>query len=229
MHRRRIHGHVLGGAASLLLGGCALDPELVPAPRATTVRGPGQGVQAVEQGVRVVAYTEAWVAELSTLPLVVTPILIRLENRSAAPLAIRYEAFRLESPSRGPRGPIPPYRIDQVVTEPVLTPGYPLRGFEVAPYLSPFYPGLTPYAGTFGMTPGLYRTTFPRFVEVPLPTPAMLRLALPEGVLRPNGETSGFLYFPDVQTQGPARLVVKLARADTGAELGRVTLPFLAR
>ncbi|MBU8536596.1 hypothetical protein [Falsiroseomonas tokyonensis] len=229
MLRRCIHGHILGGIAGLLLAGCALDPELEPAPRAMTVPGPGQGVEAMESGVRVAAFTEAWIATPDRLAQVLTPILIRVDNRSPVPVAIRYEAFRLNGRPGGPRLPIPPYRIDRVVMERVPTPGYPLRRFEVAPYLSPYYPGFTPFGGSFSMTPGLYGTTFPAFTQVQLPTLDMMRLALPEGVVRPGGETSGFLYFPDVETQGPTTLVVSLTNAETGARLGTVNLPFVAR
>ncbi len=229
MHRRHLHGHILGGAAGLLLAGCAVDPELVPAPRAMTVPGPGQGVEAVERGVRVAAFTEAWVSVPDRLDVVLTPILIRVDNRSAAPVAIRYDAFRLIGPPGGPLRPIPPYRIDRVVMQPVPAPGYPLRSFEVAPYLSPYYPGFTPFGGPFEVTPGLYGTSFPAYAQVRLPTPEMVRLALPEGVLRPGGETSGFVYFPDVETEGPTTLAVTLANAETGTRLGEVTLPFVAR
>ncbi len=220
--------YLILGVTAALLGGCT-GPELRPAPQAQRSPGPGgPGVERTRSGIRVAAYPDAWGARPESLGTVLTPLLVRLRNEGEVPVAVRYEAFQLVNAAGRILSPIPPFSIEQTVTEPVTTPGYRISGFEVAPYLGPFYPGMAPFGGPFAAGRGLYGTTFPAFREVPLPTPDMIRAALPEGVLRPGGDASGFLYFPEIATEGPMRLEVSLANAESGERVATLTLPFVA-
>jgi hypothetical protein len=64
--------------------------------------------------------------------------------------------------------------------------------------------------------------------SVSLPTEDMLEMAIPEGVLEPQGRISGFLYFPRVNPDAE-RVVFQaaLVSARTGEEFGAVEVPFV--
>ena len=106
---------------------------------------------------------------------------------------------------------------------------YPADRFSVAPYLAEYYPALKAAASSWLYDPLYYVDTFTtEMAGQHLPTPDMLRAALPEGVLEPNGTVGGFVYFQRVE-DGTARVTLRhdLVNASTGVELGIITIPFV--
>ena len=66
--------------------------------------------------------------------------------------------------------------------------------------------------------------------EVRLPTDAMVKQAMSEGIVVPGGETSGFLYFPR-PAQLPLKITfrVALVDADTKERFGSIAVPLVVR
>jgi hypothetical protein len=213
-------------AGAVALTGCASTPELVPAPNAQPAPpGPGKGAVAEVRGVTVIARSDAWSGFPPDLDRV-TPILVTIENDGAVPVRIRYNEFSLEAPSTGASyAAIPPFDVRGTEVEPITRLGY--RGFWVAPYYAPYYPGLRPYYGAFPFDQYYYDQYYPTWVNIELPTGDMVQKALPEGVLDPGGRVTGCLYFRKVKRgAGTVEFTDKLVNAATGAALGTIRIPF---
>jgi hypothetical protein len=216
----------LGSLAALMVLAGACAPQLRPAPEATQVpTGRGQAAVAEAGGVRVVARTGAWRALPTALELVVTPVLVTIENESEAPLRVRYADFALVS-AQGPRfAARAPFEIDGYVSEPVW-------GYPYAPYARP-YPRFYAFRGPSGravlVDPFFYDPFFDpyTFMGVPLPTADMVQLALPERVLEPHGRTAGFVYFERVRNVPRVDFIARLVDDRSGAPHATLTIPFV--
>ncbi len=219
--------------ASASLAGCAIGPQLVPAPDAQLVPGPEDGAFARTAGVRITAVTDAWDARPENLDEEVTPLKVSIENDSGRPLRIRYNEFALVS-GTGTRYPaLPPLQIEgkvpKVATAPVYTPRFAYDGFYPAPYYGSTYTGLTPWTDPWVYDSVYYDRYYPVW-QVPLPTQDMRELAIPEGVIEPGGSISGFLYFPRVE--GDDRRIVFVADlrgAEAGKQMGEARIPFVVQ
>lgn len=65
-------------------------------------------------------------------------------------------------------------------------------------------------------------------VEIPLPTKHMQEVALPEALVRPRGELSGYVYFERVPPSNEqVTLNFELVNADTGQSFGTASIPFV--
>lgn len=196
--------------------GCARDPALVPAAGAKVVSDRPDVAVDAESGVRLYVKGNAWSADPSDLERVMTPILVTVENRSGRPIRVQYAAFKVTGTSGLVYEPIPPFRIERpgpVRTEPV-NPPLIYDTFWVSPYLSPYWPGLRPWPYGFPFDATSYGRLYLRWRE-PLPTEEMIRDALPEGVLQPGGQVSGFLYFDKLTEREPrATLTARFAAAE---------------
>ena len=104
-------------------------------------------------------------------------------------------------------------------------PRHPPVGFYIAPPYYGWYPGLMvwPYAWTWDVH---YSTLYGAWPQ-PLPTRDMLEHALPEGVLKPGGRVSGFLYFQQLSRESAVTLELSLVDAETSLPLGVARLPFV--
>ncbi len=212
-------------AGILVAGGCASANTLHPAPGANALPAPMVGAYATDAGVRLEARTKAWSGMPANLPLIFTPILVHVANNGTQPLMIRYSDFTLHRTDSGETwAAIPPFQIDKTVT--VEQPYYRNEGFEVAPYLRAYYPGWAWYQGFPDFDLDYFNRYYPEFGTLRLPTPDMLAAALPEGVLRPGGTMTGYLYFQHMpDTHAPVLLQERL-EAPGGQTFGRITLPF---
>jgi hypothetical protein len=213
----------------LALGACTGAQELEPAPEATRTEGPGTAVVARDAGVRVEAQVDAWDGNPDELEGVMTPIRVEVRNRSDEPLRLRYQEFQLVEPDGTRRAAIPPFDInDDVATSARVRPAYAYDGFYIAPHLQTFY-DFDAYE-PFDHEPYYYDDFYPYYASVTkleLPSPSMLEKALPEGVVAPGGHAEGFLYFQDVDPDAPrVNFEVDLTHAMTGADFGRVEIPF---
>lgn len=198
----------LAGLA-LLAAGCATT--LAPAPGANRLTE--RAAFAEKQGVRVVARAHAWYGIPASLPDELTPLLITVVNDSARPIRVEHENFVL-SAGEGEGvayAALEPSRIDRVVSETLVDPLYPA-------------PGSPAFAGTFVWPhPAYWNTRAPVVRQVRLPTFDMLRQALPEGVLEPGGQATGFVYFErlhhgeyrvELQARFPAAATEQATRID---------------
>jgi hypothetical protein len=210
-------------AAALGLAGC--QATLNPAPSARQISD--SGAIAAAQGIRMIARADAWSGIPADLGNQITPLYVKIENNTAQPLYIRYNQFRLVSAEGRRFSALPPFQIDGTATVSVANPYFPSAGFDYAPYLSPYYPGATVYAGSWGLNAPYWQRFGTIMPTVQLPTADMVQKALPEGVLQPGGQVSGFLYFEGV---GPntewVQLRANYENARTGGFITRLTIPF---
>lgn len=67
-------------------------------------------------------------------------------------------------------------------------------------------------------------------IEYPLPTPEMLRRAVPEGMIEPGGELAGFLFLERIDPrEDRVRFRADRVNARSGESFGEVTIPFAMR
>jgi hypothetical protein len=215
------------GAAALAFAACASnDPELVPAPG--TLPAPNAGAHAMSEGVRLEIQGDAWEGMPADLGDNFTPVLVHVENNSANALRIRYNDFILRADDGTRFHALPPFRIDDTVTEPITDPLVYNR-FLLAPYLSPFYPNWTIYSDPFLFDTVYFNRYHPSFQTINLPTGDMIQKALPEGVVEPGGRVSGFLYFEDPDDDvGRVTLTHELT-TPMGTKFGQIQIPLLTR
>lgn len=225
---------LLVGVAALSILGCA-TPTLRPAP---DVQQPGNqdvGVAQSEQ-VELVAEVDAWSAFPPALEQRLTPVRVTLINNSDRPVELKYEHFALSGFDSVVYHPLPPVDIEGTVTQrahpSIIVPRFAHRGFIVAPYFYPYYDpyfvAADPWA-YHALDPFYYRRYYPLW-EVDLPTRDMRELAIPEGVVEPNGRVSGYLYFPELEAaqEGErAILTAQLIDAKQRQQFGEITLPFV--
>jgi hypothetical protein len=216
---------------SLSAVSCA-QGRMLPAASAHTIPGAPEAAADEVQGVRVSAEGDDWNAAPVDLCARVTPVKVRIVNHSGAPARIEYQQFSLV----GGHGhvyraiPIVPLDhrppIDGVGT---IEPIYAASNFFVAPRYHDIYPTLAAWPHPFERDDAFSDGKQQRW-EDGLPTRAMRRMGLPEGVLADGGEISGFLYFEDATTH-ESRLTFR-ARIDDeqqGDRLAEINIPFRVR
>lgn len=103
------------------------------------------------------------------------------------------------------------------------------RGFAVAPYLAPIYPGFIPAPDPFYSDPEYYDYYYDRWRYLTLPTIEMMQQALPEGVLDTNGGLSGYLYFEKITASARAVSFQMDLTAETGERFGVVSIPLVVK
>ncbi|MCD6680992.1 MAG: hypothetical protein LT102_10120 [Burkholderiaceae bacterium] len=211
-------------AALLALGGCA--DTLNPAPMAAEVIGPAKGAIERDHGIVMVARAGVWDGVPRNLEQRLTPMLITLKNEGRVPVRIDYSQMMLVTPKQMVLRALPPLQVDGTVTQ-ALTPLWRPIGFAYAPYWRPFVGGAPIWTGPFPHDPLYWNRYGPVLREVNLPTLDMLQRAMPEGVLQPGGQVTGFVYFPGVDDDiEQVRLRVDLAAADDGKRHARLMIPF---
>jgi hypothetical protein len=221
-------------ALTLLLAACsAPGTQLDPAPAATTV-GSETAVDRVDD-VRMTVESGTWPGQ-ARVKTEVTPLRVTVSNGGGVPIRLRYNEFALVGPDGRRYVALPPYGVEGEITDPTLVdaydpvtaPGFTYSGFSVAPYYASVYPTLTPYGGSFYYDRPYYDRYYTVYRDIELPTAEMVGRALPEGVLDPGGEVSGFLYFERVPPSAPrVRFRADLANARTGNTFGGISIPFV--
>jgi hypothetical protein len=135
--------------------------------------------------VTIEARADAWHGNPATLEREITPVLVEVTNSSDHPLLVRYSAFQLVATNGKVHRAMPPFAIDEEITEEYMVRTFPYSGFTVAPYLRRYYPSLV-LADPFLLDRAFYDTMVPVFRRVRLPTGDMVQKALPEGILHPE-------------------------------------------
>lgn len=219
-------------AAALAAAACA-EPGPRPPAEAAPAFLHGESAVAQQAGVQVAASTRAWEGSPAALETELTPVLVNILNDSRRPVRIGYESFRFTSEAETLYSPLPPYRIEVEVVQPVSAgrPYYTYAGFRGAPYLRAYFPQVAAYEGSFAFDDGYYGAHAPawsRYQSLGLPSEDMLARALPEGVLESGGRVGGFLYFPRLEGRGPFAFSFNLMDAESGVRIGVITMPFAA-
>ena len=213
----------------LLLGalaGCGANGELVPAPGANALPAPDVGAFSTAAGVRLEVRSNAWNGLPQTLPQSLTPLLVHITNDNRRPVMIRYADFTLQAANGKTYAALPPFDIDKTIT---FDPRYTDDGFALAPYLGGYYPRWRRFDAFPAFDRPYWSRYYPEFVQLQLPTPDMLRAALPEGVVQPGGTAMGFLYFQHVPASAGSVTLAERLETTGGASLGDATIPFQVR
>jgi hypothetical protein len=213
------------GAAAL---GCA-EGQLLPAKSAHAIPDVPGAAAAEDRGVRVSAEANDWKADPADLPDRLTPIKVRIINHSGAPVTIMYQQFALVGAHGRRYSPLPPAPIGEGEEARPVHPVYSASNFFVAPKLHQVYPSLDPWKAPLARDDDFYARQYDRWGKE-LPTRAMRRMALPEGVLADGGEISGFLYFENAtRKESHVMFQADLDQPPKGAEIAAIEIPFVVR
>ena len=211
------------GVATL---GCA-QGRLLPAASAHVIPDAPGAAADEDSGIRVSAEANDWSAAPEDLPERLTPLRVRIVNRSGGPVQILYQQFALVG-SRGRRyQPLPPMPMGDP-SAPAVHPVYAASNFFVAPRLHGVYPTLDPWSAPLQRNDDFYARQYQRW-DQDLPSGPMRRMALPEGVLADGGEISGFLYFENATRK--EKRVTFHADMDQpqGAAVAEIEIPFVVK
>jgi len=216
----------------LFSAGCATEPELEPAPTAQRLTGKTTGAKDSQSGIIIEAHVDAWRWTPARLAHELTPIRVRIENESERALLLRYDEFRLATPAGFEFAALPPFDIEEEVTQRFSGYAYASRGFHVAPHLARYHPhfGITHHA--FPHHGHHYIHYYPIYREFELPTRDMVARALPEGALDPGGVMTGFLYFADLEAMQTSKRITfrfVLIDAETRERFGLIEIPFVRK
>lgn len=233
-HRMTLVGLVCAGALAFTLGGCVSETELVPAAGATPVGFNGALTKVA--GIQVRANGEIWPG-LKDVRDQVTPVHLNVYNSGKTPIRIRYDQLWLVDQDGNRYAALPPFRIKGNVVAGeygVMEPGFAAVGFDVAPAYAGVYPDLsvTDYDFDEPTEEEYYAAYYPYWatVEASLPTPVMLRMALPEGVVKPGGRVNGYVYFQHVPANaGRVDLDMRLVNASNKKYIATARIPFAAK
>jgi hypothetical protein len=210
---------------------------LAPAPGARVVPGTAAAATADMDGVRLRVEADSWPGPPAVVDAV-TPLKVTIENHTAQPLAIRYDRVLLTSREGAQLEAVPPFapRADAAggLARPVdAATGAEVvqRGFQVAPYLRPYYPRLAAFPRPF-LFNSLYYDRYADYWDARhAPMEAVRANAIPEGVLEPGGTVAGYFYFPDVADKDVSQVTFHADLVDTpnGDPVARVSVPFTVR
>lgn len=233
-------------AAAVFATACAPKPMLIPDPG---VQSGDFGATGEQAGVRVFVNGAMWRGQPASLWKVLTPVSVRIENRSGKALRVAYGDFALVGASGFRYAAVAPLSGNNAPTSgleekspgvvpaayhpatpprrPRPAPRFYHRHFYVAPHYRYFYPGFRTWPHPYYYDPFYYQ----RYSWAPpLPSEDMLSEALPEGALADEGHVQGFLYFqPVTQRESQVRFEMTLVDADSGDTFGKVELPFTVR
>jgi len=215
------------------LPACVHTYRLVPGPGATPAQGTAPAASNHDKGVRITASAQAWNGNPATLTDFVLPIWVQIENKSGKDLWISYSRLQM----LGPEGSgvtlraIPPFKVSgkTIVATTAANPAIEAVGFHVAPYLGPSYTGFgDPWRGIGFATDFEYYVDQASYWEEYLPTPDMIRWAMPEGAVSNGGKVAGFLYFQKLKAGIPSlTLRDQLLDANSREAFGQIDIFFV--
>ncbi|HVT08379.1 MAG TPA: hypothetical protein VHO67_13050 [Polyangia bacterium] len=206
--------------------GCA-EGRLLPASSAHVIPDAPSAAAAEDSGVRVSAEANDWSGAPEDLSEKLTPIKVRIINRSGGPVQVLYQQFALVG-SHGRRyQPLPPAQAGDA-SAPAVHPVYAASNFFVAPRLHGVYPTLDPWSAPLARDEDFYARQYRRWDDG-LPSRPMRRMALPEGVLADRGEISGFLYFENATRKEKRVTFHADMNQPAGDEVAEIEIPFVVR
>jgi hypothetical protein len=229
---------MLTPSATFVIGlstlGCATDPaRLTPAAGASVAAAAPNMAVAERSQVRIRVESQAWPGP-DNVTAEVTPLKLTIENNGTTPVAIRYDNLYLTTPDGERFSALPPFEARKEAAEAVMPPMRPAasvwfthRGFLVAPYLRHYYPGLRPFAYAYTYDPFHYERYVDSWSRRQMVMDEVRRHAIPEGVLEPGGQVTGFVYFEDVDEDVPrVTFHANLADPRDGRSAAALTVPF---
>ncbi len=188
--------------------------------------------QAPVTEVHIVATAGAWPSD-EVIENDVTPIKVRIENRSGRPLKVRFRDFTLIGSSGQGYAALPLHNVLLTGRHPdrkrslvaVEVPRFGHLDFRIAPGYREIFPGSEAFPGHFGEDREYTEYHSRHWRADRKPTVAMFEHLLPEGVLGAGGFIDGFLYFQQVDPwDRNLRLETVLADADSGEVFGDLTV-----
>jgi hypothetical protein len=202
--------------------------RLVPAPNARSAAGMRETAVAVNGGVRMVATLDDWRGVANRMPEELTPIKVRIVNHSPHPVSIQHDRFWLKG-KRGRRyRAVPAIPLDHATVLAKMGPLKPMfatSSFAVAPRYHDIYPDLEPWSAPLERNERSYAKAYARWNDSP-PGRELCRMALPEGVLGPNGELTGYLYFEDpTSSENEVTLSADLVSGRDGRSVAAIRIP----
>lgn len=112
----------------------------------------------------------------------------------------------------------------------VIVPDFDYDDFYYAPYWAYGYDGLSPWPYPWAPDWAYYDNYYPYMQRIHLPTRSMLKKGIPEGVIKPNGHVTGFLYFQKVDPkEKDVTFTAKLQDASNGQIFGKLEIPLVVR
>jgi hypothetical protein len=210
---------------ALTVAACAHSSQLAPAPNAQTVPGNPRVAEETVDGVRVVVDSTAW--RSGTVHDVLVPVKVTIDDNGKHRLRIAYSEFTLGGASGFRLAALPPYQV-AANNASVVQPGFFGRRYFLTPWASRFYDWPGVWQGPFPLDVAYYNQYYAAW-PASLPDRDVLRQALPEGVLEPGGEASGFLYFADQPKGTQLTFLMSLIDADLGQSIGTVAIPFVVK
>jgi hypothetical protein len=224
---KRCHARVFSctlmgvAAAAGAATGCG-HARLVPGEEAHIVTGTDSAAFAETAGVRCSAEAGTWTGRADDLPSSVTPVKVRIRNRSGQPLRVLYQEFTLVGGSGRKYHPLPPLPLAEEGGAPPrpIRPAYSSSNFFVAPRFRDVYATLLPWSEPLPRDDAAYGRRYSEWGDTP-PAPIAIRDGLPEGVLADDGIVSGYLYFETpLQHESRVSLQARLDRADQAGGQG---------
>ena len=224
--RREVFVFLSGLSLTLLSCG---QGRLLPAASAHTVPGAPKAAAAEVQGIRISADADDWDASPTDLSSRLTPVKVRIVNHSGLSARIEYQQFTLVGGHGHVYRAIPIVPLDHqtpVNGSGTIAPIYAASNFFVAPQYRDVYPTLTAWPHPIAHHDASSDDLYQRWGR-DLPTRAMRRMGLPEGILADGGEISGFIYFENA-TKREDRLIFHADIGDEreGSQLAEISIPF---
>lgn len=222
---------LLAGAcsAALFLAGACGHSRLLPATGAETVLGAPTAAVAVENGVRLTVDSDSWRGEPEDLADWLTPMKVRITNKSGKPVRIMYEAFRVRGKSGRVYRARPVVPIAQASSESnrgTIKPIYAASKFFVAKRLGDVYRCCDSWPEPLPRDDALYEKQYRAWRDQP-PTSHMKRESMPEGVLANGGVITGYLYFDHVADRETlATFQARLEDGEGGQAVADLKIPF---
>ena len=223
---------------TFMMGACAVTTSLaiacghsrlLPAPSAETVLGAPTAAVAVENGVRVTVDSDSWRGDPDDLAEWLTPIKVRITNKSGKPIRVMYEAFSFRGKSGRvyrPRPVVPIAHDPPEDSNGTIKPIYTASKFFVAKRLRDVYLCCEAWPEPLPRDDALYEKQYRAWKDQP-PTRHMKRESMPEGVLADGGIITGYLYFDNVAgRETVAMFQARLADGEAGQSVADFEIPF---
>ena len=154
-----------------------------------------------------------------------TPVKVRVVNRSGHPVQILYERFSLVGAGGHTYRPLPVVPLEHDGSGARLLPFFASANFFVGPRYRDVYPSLDAWPEPLPRDDAFYQRQYRRWGQMH-PTPQMMRSALPEGVLGDGGEMSGYLYFENAtRHEDRVKFKVELDEGHGGEVVASVDVP----
>jgi len=210
---------------------CSGYPTLTPATDAKVTTGLDTAI-ATSNHIEVKVEFEDWSREPRVMQFV-TPLKVSIRNTSKETIVLQYQHLFLQGNGANRYAALPPYAIDGEITQTVgaiadhTSIGFLANEFHISPYHQLYYPDLAVHSGPFEYNRTYYDRYYPIWQKVELPTPAMARRAIPEGVIRPQGIVSGVVFFEPVDvSEDNVEFRFRLVRSADNSAIGSVSIPF---